>query len=54
MYTYFLILNDYGIRPHTLWGLSILKNELPRDTDVYIAANSNLVEPGETSMGVTC
>merc|ERR1712060_102497 len=43
MYTYFLILNDYGIRPHTLWGLSILKNELPRDTDVYTAENNVLV-----------
>jgi len=47
MYTYFLILNDYGIRPHTLWGLSILKNELPRDTDLYTAANAELVEAGQ-------
>jgi len=46
MYTYFLILNDYGIRPHTLWGLSILKNELPRERDVYIAANKDLVAYG--------
>ena len=46
MYTYFLILNDYGIRPHTLWGLSILKNELPRERDLYIAANSELVQNG--------
>jgi len=38
MYTYFLILNDYGIRPDTLWGLSILKNPVPRDTDLYNAA----------------
>jgi len=45
MYTYFLILNDYGIRPHTLWGLSILKNELPRATDIYNAANKDLVGP---------
>merc|ERR1719506_3638137 len=48
MYTYFLILNDYGIRPHTLWGLSILKNKLPRDTDIYMAANSELVNAGTT------
>merc|ERR1711998_1699 len=46
MYTYFLILNDYGIRPHTLWGLSILKNEMPQDRDVYNAANSVLVMGG--------
>jgi hypothetical protein len=55
MYTYFLILNDYGIRPHTLWGLSILKNKLPRDTDVYVAANTELVPAGTTSdLGVEC
>jgi sodium/potassium-transporting ATPase subunit alpha len=35
MYTYFLVLNDYGIRPTSLWGLSILKNNMPNDTDVY-------------------
>jgi sodium/potassium-transporting ATPase subunit alpha len=46
MYTYFLILNDYGIRPHTLWGLSILKNPLPNDTDVYTAENAILVQGG--------
>jgi sodium/potassium-transporting ATPase subunit alpha len=55
MYTYFLVLNDYGIRPHTLWGLSILKNELPRDTDVYNANNAALVKYGDTiSAGVAC
>jgi len=46
MYTYFVILNDYGIRPHTLWGLSILKENMPRDTDVYIAQNSTPVQGG--------
>jgi len=35
MYTYFLILNDYGIRPTTVWGLSILKNRLPLWSDVW-------------------
>jgi len=59
MYTYFLILNDYGIRPHTLWGLSILKEKLPRDTDVYIAQNTLLVEgvgagDAATQRGVAC
>jgi sodium/potassium-transporting ATPase subunit alpha len=59
MYTYFLILNDYGIRPHTLWGLSILKNPLPNDTDVYTAENTDLVQGGTDENktgfnGVTC
>merc|ERR1712151_1267566 len=56
MYTYFLILNDYGIRPHTLWGLSILKNEMPQDRDVYNAANSVLVMGGvnDEELGVDC
>jgi hypothetical protein len=54
MYTYFLILNDYGIRPHTLWGLSILKNPLPRDTDVYQAENTELVQQGKNNYGVDC
>jgi len=35
MYTYFLILNDYGIRPTSVWGLSILKNRLPLYDDVW-------------------
>ena len=35
MYTYFLILNDYGIRPRTLWDLSEKKSFLPKPTDVY-------------------
>merc|ERR1711990_83377 len=35
MYTYFLILNDYGIRPQTLWDLSEKKSFLPKKTDVY-------------------
>jgi hypothetical protein len=54
MYTYFLILNDYGIRPHTLWGLSILKNNLPRDTDVYMAANGDLTLYGKGEGAAAC
>jgi len=42
MYTYFLILNDYGIRPDTLWGLSILKNPMPGERDVYDANATTL------------
>ena len=35
IYTYFLILNDFGIRPGTVWFLALEKNPLPKDTDVY-------------------
>merc|ERR1719409_2243827 len=35
MYTYFLILNDYGIRPQSLWDLSEKKAFLPKKTDIY-------------------
>jgi len=35
MYTYFLILNDFGIRPSTVWGLSRLYGPLPMPTDIY-------------------
>jgi len=35
MYTYFLILNDFGIRPQALWGLALIKNPMPKATDVY-------------------
>jgi len=35
MYTYFLILNDFGIRPQSLWFMSELLAPLPKATDVY-------------------
>jgi len=35
MYTYFLILNDYGIRPGTVWDLSEKKQPMPFPTDEY-------------------
>jgi len=35
MYTYFLVLNDFGIRPQALWNLALLKGPLPLPTDVY-------------------
>jgi hypothetical protein len=35
MYTYMLVLNDYGIRPKALWGLCKNVNFLPADDDVY-------------------
>merc|ERR1719450_1408176 len=54
IYTYFIILNDYGMRPSTLFDLALLKNPLPNDSDVYIAANSELLAPGTTKNGVEC
>merc|ERR1712167_302824 len=42
MYTYFLILNDYGIRPRTLWDLSEKKSFLPKVTDVYDPSQSSI------------
>ena len=34
-------MNDYGIRPSTIWGLSAIKAPAPRETDVY--------DPNETT-----
>lgn len=35
MYTYFLILNDFGVRPSTVWWLSEERQPRPKDTDIY-------------------
>jgi sodium/potassium-transporting ATPase subunit alpha len=35
MYTYFLVLNDFGIRPQTVWRLALIRNPMPDATDVY-------------------
>lgn len=35
MYTYFLILNDFGIRPQALWKLALLEGPIPNETDTY-------------------
>merc|ERR1712151_1317895 len=37
MYTYFLVLNDYGIRPTAVWGLAIEKEYMPYEWDNYDA-----------------
>jgi sodium/potassium-transporting ATPase subunit alpha len=44
IYTYFLILNDFGIRPSTVWFLALLKNPLPKSTDLYDATQTTMVE----------
>merc|ERR550514_2721646 len=54
IYTYFIILNDYGIRPNTLFDLALLKNPLPNDNDVYTASNHDLLAPGTSANGVEC
>ena len=35
MYTYMLVLNDFGIRPRAIWKLATQKAPLPNETDIY-------------------
>lgn len=35
MYSYFLVLNDFGVRPQALWKIALLEAPLPNDTDLY-------------------
>ena len=42
MYTYFVILNDFGIRPQSLWFMSELQAPLPGPKDEYNAAETTL------------
>jgi len=37
MYTYFCVLNDFGIRPTAVWKLATEKGMLPNLTDQYNA-----------------
>jgi len=37
MYTYFIILNDYGIRPSCVWNLALNRGPIPAKTDIYNA-----------------
>ena len=49
MFTYFLILNDYGIRPSAVWKMATTKSILPAEGDEYdendspFFGNSNLM-----------
>lgn len=45
MYTYFLVLNDFGIRPGTVWQLALQRGPLPADTDVYEPLQPNMKKP---------
>jgi hypothetical protein len=50
-YLYFLVLNDYGIRPKTLFWISHREGVSPKDTDVYDWTNSNPKAPyGNTNV----
>lgn len=51
MYTYFLIMNDFGLRPQTLWGLSELKGPIPKVDDIYDPTQSTM--HNSTVNGVT-
>ena len=42
MYTYFLVLNDFGIRPGTVWGLALQRGPLPATTDIYDPSGKDL------------
>ena len=53
MYTYFLILNDFGIRPQALWWLSENRMPMPGDADVYNPAQSTMTEITDADGNVT-
>ena len=40
MYTYMLVLCDYGIRPATIWGLAKIQAPMPADSDIYDVNNN--------------
>merc|ERR1712086_485932 len=44
IYTYFLTLNDFGIRPSTVWGLATLKAPFPNYGDSYDAAQKVMTQ----------
>ena len=43
MYTYFSTLNDFGIRPGSVWFLALKRSPFPKPTDHYIAASNKIV-----------
>lgn len=47
-YTYFIVMNDYGFKPATLFGLVIKESRMPNDTDVY---NPLMANKGNTGTG---
>lgn len=54
IFTYFLVINDYGIRPQALWAMSELPAPLPKETDIYDPSANVLTEikaPNGTVIG---
>lgn len=61
MYTYMLALNDFGIRPWAIWGLSTIAAPLPNPDDVYdpedtgnsnsLYGNTNINSEETTTLG---
>jgi sodium/potassium-transporting ATPase subunit alpha len=49
MLVYFMIMNDYGIRPATVFKLALEKGYVPKDTDVYNPSYENY---GNTNKGI--
>jgi hypothetical protein len=47
MYTYMMVLNDFGIRPSAIWKLSTIRAPLPNVTDQY---NPDAENFGNTNM----
>ena len=48
MYTYMMVLNDFGIRPTSIWKMATHKAPLPNPTDVYNFADTTTY--GNTNM----
>jgi len=44
VYTYLLVLNDFGIRPSALFGMSEQKQPMPNPTDMYDASQTTLTD----------
>lgn len=53
MYTYFVILNDFGIRPQSLWFMSELQAPLPNPTDIYNPAQTTMTDLTDAEGKVT-
>ena len=49
MFSYFMVMNDYGFRPGTLFYLDPEEGYFPKSTDVY---NPNLPHNGNTNWGI--
>jgi len=47
MYTYFVIMNDFGFRPQALWQMSLIKGPLPNRGDMYNVDDVTVGETGE-------